>query len=85
MIYGNIYGKLVIFIFLIEGNIVMNLTQKEIETACKLVYNTTYIPIFFIKKDQEIARTFNNIYSSLVDRKKVTKTLKNFCSAITSF
>jgi hypothetical protein len=55
----------------------MNLTQKEIETACKLVYNTTYIPIFFIKKDQEIARTFNNIYSSLVDRKKVTKTLIN--------
>jgi AraC-like DNA-binding protein len=55
----------------------MNLTQKEIETACKLVYNTTNIPIFFIKKGQEIARTFNNIYSSLVDRKQLTKTLIN--------
>ncbi|PKG21588.1 helix-turn-helix domain-containing protein [Niallia nealsonii] len=53
----------------------MKRPTEFIETACKLVRNATNIPIFFIKKNQEITRIFNIVSSSLIEQKKLPKTL----------
>lgn len=44
----------------------MTTALRDIETICKLVYNTTHIPIFIIKKGWERSQTFSSNYSSLV-------------------
>ncbi|WP_160724899.1 helix-turn-helix domain-containing protein [Bacillus sp. USDA818B3_A] len=62
----------------------MKLTHNDIETACKLVYNTTNIPIFFLKKNQEYAWTFTNKYSSIIDIKSLPKGLINEFFSINS-
>ncbi len=53
----------------------MNPSQRDLETLCKLVYNATHIPIFFIKKGWERSQTFSNNYSSLMVRETLPQTL----------
>lgn len=55
----------------------MKLTHKDIKISCKLVYNTTNIPIFLLKKNKDFTWSFTNEYSSIINIKSLPKELIN--------